>query len=451
MFSVTWGYPCTLPEDMGSFAIIAETDVKIEAKSVFPGIYAGLVFQQLLPDNVMEVNGMSYIRDIQAENVHWNEGLRLGSAVSEMIDFKHYEFLAENLEAYESEESQVVVFTDSGGGCWTNEDFGSPGPGHTLLVFNTWQDVCFYPSGDGSPFYPSVIAPFSRVELDARIGTINGTIVAREILMSGTELEKLKSFAFNTVAYEGALACRETSAPSSSPTMSAVPSDSPSSTPSISVHPSSIPSVFPSLVPSDFPSFVPSSEPSSEPSGAPSLSVVPSDMPSLQPSMSIEPSHSPLPSDSPSETPNLSLRPSDQPSSFPSDSPSTYPSQQPSISVEPSNMPSGSPSASMIPSDTPSAMPSSLPSILPSSIPTVTLYPSDLPSRSPSVSSSPSSSPSLKPSATPRSNPWVTPSALAPTLIDSQSGTPTKPPALVKHYPIRQVNNPNPLLRHRAR
>lgn len=470
-----WSYPCALPNDIGNFSLIAEGDAKIEAESVTPGMYVGLVLQQVLLDNEMQVNGMSYIRDMQADNVHWNGGLRIGSTVAGVLDFKHYEFLAENLEAYESASSRVFVLNDNGGGCWTNEDFGTPTtPGNTLVVFNTWQDVCFFPSDDGSPFYPTILAPFSRVELDVGMGIVSGTIVAREIEVSGYNQEDFKNLTFHSIAYTGEVACRDTAAPSLTPTVSAIPSDSPSSTPTISLSPSAIPSdspsnipsdfpslapsAAPSFVPSDFPSFAPSAQPSTHPSSAPSGSYQPSDNPSSFPSLSIVPSNSLVPSDSPSSAPSSSHIPSALPSSIPSDLPSRYPSQQPSDSQVPSMQPSNSPTSSAVPSDMPSLAPSESPSMLPSIMPSGSLYPSALPSHMPSESKEPSAGPSRLPSATPSfqpsglpssspsSKPSSSPSTSVPTPAVESSPAETKPPALVRYYD-GNIDRTNPLLR----
>jgi hypothetical protein len=335
-----WAIPCSVPADISLFAFIVVGDAMVEAKRIDNGIYVGMIFEQILADNTIEVNGMSIIGDVQADNVHWNGGLKMGSGVNETsVNFEQYEYLAENVLTSSSENSTVLVYTSSGGKCWTNDDFVDP---NTLVIFNTWEDICLSRSSDGLPFSPTVIAPFSMVQVEAGIGMVSGSIVARELVTTGANPIDYTTLEFVGEAFIGTLECRDfpSSSPSNAPSTmpSAIPSDVPSLTPS--AIPSDAPSDTPSMQPSSFPSNMPSSIPSDAPSTVPS--AIPSEVPSIAPSAipSIAPSS--IPSDAPS------IAPSAQPSSMPSDIPSLIPSSAPSMipSVVPSDLPSYTPSTS---------------------------------------------------------------------------------------------------------
>jgi hypothetical protein len=305
----------------------------LDAKSIQPGIYVGLILEQVLQNNLMQVNGFSYVRDNVADNVSWNSGLKEGRSVQGVVDLEHFKFLAENLVDSDSEDGRVFVFNDNGGGCWNNEDFGEPGNGDTLVIFNTWQPISFCKSSISSPFYPTIIAPFSQVRLDANMGTIKGTIVASELVVTGDVPQDYREFVFDAVAYNGTMECRDTPAPSAPPSMSPAPSDVPSQAPTNSSMPSVMPSDAPSLIPSDAPSLTPSSVPSVAPSAAPTLSAYPS----------VAPSDSPTLSSAPSALPTGSAMPSVVPTNMPSTVPSEKPSATPTLSPKPSTAPTRSP------------------------------------------------------------------------------------------------------------
>lgn len=246
------GYDCAIPSTLSSYSFISSGDAEISAKSIDSGVAVGLIFQQILPEHTIDVNGMAYVRDMQADNVHWNGGLRIGNAVDSAIDFQQFIFLAEMAVDHFTDNEMVFVFTTGGGTCWSNDDFGgarvSP---NTLVIFNTWQDVCLTQSSDGSTFVPTVIAPFSRVDVQQEIGAVNGTIVARDLVTTGTDPAQLTALEFRggANAFNGTIACRDTPGPSSTPSSSMMPSDQPSQAPSISDSPSTLPSVEPSNLP----------------------------------------------------------------------------------------------------------------------------------------------------------------------------------------------------------
>jgi hypothetical protein len=192
------GYDCALPSVISDFAFITSADADITAKTIEKDIAVGMIFQQIIPEHTIEINGLGYVMDMQADNVHWNGGLKIGSAaVQDVVDFQHFKFLAEMAVDTFTDNETVFVVTSGGGGCWSNDDFGGSNVlPNTLVIFNTWQDICIQRSSDGMPFVPTVIAPYSRVEVQQEVGAVNGTIVARDLYTTGTDRALLTSLEF---------------------------------------------------------------------------------------------------------------------------------------------------------------------------------------------------------------------------------------------------------------
>ena len=86
--------------------------------------------------------------------------------------------------------------------------------GKTVIVFNTQDNVILNRTSDGRGFGPSVIAPFSRVEVLGETGHVDGFIVAKSFVTTGSEATSLR---LHGDAYMGAWEC-PTDEPTSQPT-----------------------------------------------------------------------------------------------------------------------------------------------------------------------------------------------------------------------------------------
>jgi choice-of-anchor A domain-containing protein len=110
--------------------------------------------------------------------------------VNPTIDYEFYEWLARNIKSGKYGNKIVKVFTEGGkgsgnGGCYTLKDVDpaeaaqpTTGPQY-LAVFNTHDDICLENNkGNGRQFGPSVLAPFSKVDL--RAAYIDGVFISKE-------------------------------------------------------------------------------------------------------------------------------------------------------------------------------------------------------------------------------------------------------------------------------
>eukprot|EP00980_Cylindrotheca_fusiformis_P013275 scaffold3374_cov141-Cylindrotheca_fusiformis.AAC.6 len=177
-------YPCTLPEDTELFSAIAKEDASIAAHSIYTGLAIGGALSDPKSDMSKAVTGPSYLYSIDGNiNFNWNGGYEEGVSLDDVIDFGRFEDLARSAQSSEH------VFVMAHGGTFNLYDFVAGGQGYdrgqTLVIFNTNEDVILTKTHDGRQFGPSVIAPFSHVELKGDAGFIDGTLVAKSIATTG--------------------------------------------------------------------------------------------------------------------------------------------------------------------------------------------------------------------------------------------------------------------------
>jgi len=135
--------------------------------------------------------------------------------VNPEIDYSYYEWLARNIKDSTSGKYKVKVFTSGTppthgqGGCFTLKslrDQNAQADGTvTLAVFNTSDDICLAKSDHGRDFGPSVLAPFSKLTLNANY--IDGVFIAKNFVSSngGAQL--------HGEGYDGPIECIEGGTP----------------------------------------------------------------------------------------------------------------------------------------------------------------------------------------------------------------------------------------------
>jgi len=115
---------------------------------------------------------------------NFNGGLELGIPLSASFVWSEFELLARTATSSELGDGYKVVVVEHGGE-FDLFDFRGPDAqaydrGHTLVVFNTDEDVILKRTENGRQFGPSVLAPFSKVVLLDSAGFIDGFLVALE-------------------------------------------------------------------------------------------------------------------------------------------------------------------------------------------------------------------------------------------------------------------------------
>ena len=105
-------------------------------------------------------------------NINFHGGYQTGVNLQDKIDFEQFEWLAQHAKSSNINGKKVVVMTR--GGTFDTYDFRPGGQGedngNTLVIFNTSEKVVLTKTHDGRQFGPSVIAPFSQVNLRSEAG-----------------------------------------------------------------------------------------------------------------------------------------------------------------------------------------------------------------------------------------------------------------------------------------
>jgi hypothetical protein len=164
-----------------------------------------------------------YMKTLSASAVNWNGGKETGTDLSSVIDFSHFEWLAQNAEDSDINGYKVIVKTS--GGTFDTSDFrGSDGQGEdngrTVVIFNTADEVTLTKTNWGRQFGPSVNAPFSVVKLDGDTGFMHGFVVAQEF-DSNVEGDPSK-LQLHGDTYVGPITCKTGPSPTPGPTPSPV-------------------------------------------------------------------------------------------------------------------------------------------------------------------------------------------------------------------------------------
>jgi hypothetical protein len=204
---------CVLPEYLKTLALITSGNALLGAHTVYRGIAIGGVLSD--PDTNLNKQissnyvHPSYVFAKTSINMEFKGGVTNGATLADAgIDFEVLKCLAQTAVSSTSGSFKVVVLTR--GGTYSTEDFRGPDGqgednGNTLVIFNTNEDVILSQTSSGRQFGPSILAPFSNVDVRASAGFVDGYIVAKNLnAMDGAATTSLQ---FHGDYYKGGIVC----------------------------------------------------------------------------------------------------------------------------------------------------------------------------------------------------------------------------------------------------
>jgi len=187
-------YECVWPSYLHKWTGIIKGDFQSEAHTIRHDLATEGLFTN--PNNypsTISPGGKIWYGEMGNGLFNFNGGKQqIGSfdEVNPTIDYAYFEWLAMNIKSSTSGNKIVKVFTEGGNGsgrdgCYTLSDIDpaesaqpTTGPQY-LAVFNTHDDICLENNqGNGRQFGPSVLAPFSKVDL--RAAYIDGVFISKE-------------------------------------------------------------------------------------------------------------------------------------------------------------------------------------------------------------------------------------------------------------------------------
>eukprot|EP00980_Cylindrotheca_fusiformis_P000502 scaffold120_cov59-Cylindrotheca_fusiformis.AAC.18 len=219
-----FGFKCRHPENTNRYSVITRGDAEISASNLYKAVAIGGTMSNPV-GNKMVIGSkrahMSYMYGLIGKCLMDFKGYRqIGAYLRKVIDFEHFEYLARNAESHKFPGKKIIVMTR--GGTFDIRDFCTVCEGKRaesgeslLIIFNTDEKVALKGSADGLPFLASVVAPFSRVELDGSAGYIDGIVVADTFATVGDHASSLE---LRGRHMEGDFYCGRTEAPTWAPT-----------------------------------------------------------------------------------------------------------------------------------------------------------------------------------------------------------------------------------------
>eukprot|EP00980_Cylindrotheca_fusiformis_P012262 scaffold2995_cov130-Cylindrotheca_fusiformis.AAC.7 len=217
------GYKCKNPVNTNRYSVITRGDAEISASVLYKAVAIGGTMSNPGGNKMVigtEMAKMSYMHRVIGKCLMDFKGYRkIGAYLQTVIDFEQFKYVARNAESRKFGYSNIIVMTR--GGTFDIRDFctvcdGKQETGSRLLIiFNTNEKVLLKGSADGLPFFASVMAPFSRVELDGSAGYIDGLVVADTFATVGDNASSLE---LRGKSMGGSLYCGPTEAPTWAPT-----------------------------------------------------------------------------------------------------------------------------------------------------------------------------------------------------------------------------------------
>ncbi|KAL3937847.1 MAG: hypothetical protein SGBAC_007128 [Bacillariaceae sp.] len=189
-------YACEIPAVLSGFTIVTKGDASIGAhltytKSAIGGslsdpdvgpnkVFQGHMWAGYIPDREDRSSGQPVI----ARNMNFNGGTTTPATLADAgIDWDHIEWLAQNLEDWESGDYKITVLYDGG----TKENplsfehaMVTPSDtdgGKSLMVFPTNVDIWLDKLPNEHKPGPGILAPFSNVYLGGDAGYADGYII----------------------------------------------------------------------------------------------------------------------------------------------------------------------------------------------------------------------------------------------------------------------------------
>jgi hypothetical protein len=194
--------------------MITKNDASSAAHMFYTSMAIGGTFYDASVGISSTINGKLYYGGLaEPYSMNFNGGKEQIQSLSSIgFDFGHFEWLAMNLKSGTYGSKKVFVLTSgttgSSGGCYTTYDFipgGQPNTGaDVLVVFNTDDEICLTKTSDGRQFGPSILAPFSHVELLGEAGYIDGSVIAKSFSTCGSNPSNLQ---MHGKMYSGTIEC----------------------------------------------------------------------------------------------------------------------------------------------------------------------------------------------------------------------------------------------------
>ncbi|CAJ1961335.1 unnamed protein product [Cylindrotheca closterium] len=255
-------YQCPLPDAAKKFSAIVLEDMDSAAHNVYTGVAVGGVFKNTKkPNSNIAVDGESFVGSVQTPiRINWNKGINTGSTLEDAgIDWSYFEYMAKNTFSTTRNGYKIVRMTS--GGNFNTYSFNNGGQGEdngkTIVFFDTNQKVTLTKTNDGRQFGPTVIAPFSEVEVHGNAGFVDGLIVAKKLITSGGNPSQLQLhgdyFKGNNLPCLNPPPSGATSGPTAAPTGTPTP----------------VPTSGPTPVPTSGPTLDPTSSPTAGPTNTP--------------------------------------------------------------------------------------------------------------------------------------------------------------------------------------
>jgi len=229
---------CELPYNTDEFSLITKEDAEVAPKNIYKGLLVGGTLSDPYPSTSKVVGGKSYVNALQQPaGYNFNQGIETNVMIEDIIEYEKFEYLARNAkEGSYSQNYQVFVLDH--GGSFSTYDFVPGGQGEdngkTLVIFNTEETVTLTKTTDGRQFGPSVIAPFSIVDLHGNAGYIDGFVVAKQFGSFSSNGNQATQLQMHGDAYTGPIECnQETLPPTNVPTTSTPITSPPTIAPTI--------------------------------------------------------------------------------------------------------------------------------------------------------------------------------------------------------------------------
>ena len=200
-------YQCAWPAGTDGFTLITKEDTQSSVKNYYTNVAVGGTFKhtdgtQNAAFGHNNIPSTLYYRSLDNDNNNVTninaDGLVPISSLADVpltedpnpstIDFAHYEWLASNIQA---DNTNVFVIEENSNSCYDLFDFlpstAQPDEGYKYLVVvrSAVSSICFTKTSGGNQFGPNVLAPFSEITLFGDAGYIDGTVIARSFKTDG--------------------------------------------------------------------------------------------------------------------------------------------------------------------------------------------------------------------------------------------------------------------------
>mmetsp|Transcript_5196 Transcript_5196/g.12402 ORF Transcript_5196/g.12402 Transcript_5196/m.12402 type:complete len:296 (-) Transcript_5196:882-1769(-) len=190
-------YQCPLPEAAKQFSAIVKNNMNSAAHNVYGGVAVGGVFKNTnKPNQSIVIDGESFVGSIQTPIVaNWNGGVTTGATLEDAgIDWSYFEYMAQN--TFSTTRNGYKIVKKTSGGTFNTYSFNPGGQGEdngkTIVFFDTTDNIVLKKTSDGRQFGPTIIAPFSWVQIHGNAGFVDGLIVAKGLATSGGSVGQLQ-------------------------------------------------------------------------------------------------------------------------------------------------------------------------------------------------------------------------------------------------------------------